>query len=154
MHNRFSLTKLHFLSFFLLLVLVLPLVAGCSSQTSQADMSGMDMAPLADMPADVQQAPVSVQQAYQYAVANPDVLSQIPCYCGCGSMGHTSNYACYVSGQNSDGSLSFDNHALGCSICVDITQDSMRLLKQGKSVVEVRSYVDSTYAKYGPSNMP
>jgi hypothetical protein len=107
-----------------------------------------------DMPAEVKDAPVSVQQAYQFAVANPDVLQQLPCYCGCGAMGHTSNYACYVSGADASGKLQYDSHALGCSICVDITQDAMRMLKDGKSVPEIRSYVDETYAQYGPSNMP
>jgi hypothetical protein len=37
---------------------------------------------------------------------------------------------------------------------VDITQDTMRLLKDGKTVPEIKAYVDQTYAKYGPSNMP
>jgi hypothetical protein len=37
---------------------------------------------------------------------------------------------------------------------VDITQDAMRLLKEGKTVGEIRTYVDETYSKYGPSNMP
>jgi hypothetical protein len=69
-------------------------------------------------------------------------------------MGHTSNYACYVSGVDGSGKVSYDSHALGCSICIDITQDAMRLLKQGKTVPEIRSYVDSTYARYGPSNIP
>jgi hypothetical protein len=154
MRNPSLLVKLRWLSLLLLLALTTTLVAGCSAQASQSAASQMKMAPLASMPADVQQAPVSVQQAYQFAAANAEVLQQIPCYCGCGAMGHTSNYACYVSGQNADGTLAFDAHALGCSICVDITQDSMRLLGQGKSAPEMRSYVDSTYAKYGPSNMP
>jgi Protein of unknown function with PCYCGC motif len=153
MHNPVPYKKSGWLVF-LVTVVVTGLVAGCSGTSSQTDESEMQMAPLASMSAEVQQAPVSVQQAYRFAAANPDVLKQIPCYCGCGAMGHKSNYACYVSGQNSDGTLSFDSHALGCSICVDITQDTMRLLKQGKSVPEIRSYVDSTYAKYGPSNMP
>jgi Protein of unknown function with PCYCGC motif len=43
---------------------------------------------------------------------------------------------------------------LGCSICVDITQDTMRLQKQGKSTAEIRSFIDQTYSQYGPSNMP
>lgn len=112
------------------------------------------MAPLTDMPAEVQTAPVSVQQAYQFAIANPDVLEQIPCYCGCGEMGHTSNYSCYVYDQNPDGSLVYETHALGCSICVDITQDTMRLFKQEKTAPEIINYVDRNYSKYGPSNMP
>jgi hypothetical protein len=154
MGNPFLSVKLRWLSLLLLLALTTVLATGCSTQTSQSATSEMNMASLASMPADVQQAPVSVQQAYEFAAANAEILQQIPCYCGCGAMGHTSNYACYISGQNPDGSLVFDAHALGCSICVDITQDSMRLLGQGKTVPEIRSYVDNTYAKYGPSNMP
>jgi len=137
----------------LTLMLMLGLVlAGCNGKESKS--SSLELAPLAGMPAEVQDAPVSVQQAYQFAFSHPDVLSQIPCYCGCGSMGHTSNYACYVSGQNQDGTVEFDTHALGCSICVDITQDTMRLLNEGKPVPEIRAYIDKTYAQYGPSNMP
>ena len=47
-----------------------------------------------------------------------------------------------------------DSHALGCSICVDITLDAMRLLRDGRTVPEIKAYVDATYARYGPSNMP
>ncbi|HEY4691470.1 MAG TPA: PCYCGC motif-containing (lipo)protein [Anaerolineae bacterium] len=129
------------------------LTTGCSGG-SAATQHALKMAPLSDLPAEVQSAPVAVHQAYQFAVANPDVMQHIPCYCGCGAMGHASNYACYVAGQNPDGSTQFDPHALGCSICVDITQDAMRLLKQGTSVTDIRAYVDNTYSRFGPSNMP
>ncbi len=138
---------------FVLLLSITLLAAGCSGEdTSSATQ--LKMASLEEMPAEVQSAPVSVQQAYQFAFANPDVLEQLPCYCGCGAMGHTSNYACYASGVDPNGAPIYDAHAQGCSICVDITLDAMRLLKQDKSVAEIRSYVDQTYAKYGPSNMP
>jgi hypothetical protein len=36
---------------------------------------------------------------------------------------------------------------------VDITQDVMRLSKEGKGVQEIRAYVDAAYARYGPSNL-
>lgn len=132
------------------------LLAACSSSgsTPPAASGEIKMASMEGMPADVLAAPAHVQQAYQFAVANPDLMTQIPCYCGCGDMGHTSNYACYVGDKNADGSIQYDNHALGCSICVDITMDSMRLLKEGKSTAEIRSYVDETYSKFGPSNIP
>jgi hypothetical protein len=130
------------------------LLSACTgSQTEINDAKVLKMAPLAGMPADVLAAPAQVQQAYQFAAANPDVMQHIPCYCGCGDMGHTSNYACYIAGKNADGTLQYDTHALGCSICVDITQDAMRLLKEGKSVSEIKTYIDQTYAQYGPSNM-
>jgi len=126
-------------------------LSACSTNTTD---HSFPMAPVDGMPAEVQSAPVTVQQAYQFASANPDVMTQIPCYCGCGSLGHTSNYSCYVSSVGADGSITYDNHALGCSICVDITQDAMRMLKDGKTVPEIKAYVDQTYAKFGLSNMP
>jgi hypothetical protein len=109
---------------------------------------------MAGMPADVKSAPTTVKQAYQFAVANPNVMKQIPCYCGCGAMGHTSNYSCYVQSVDEKGVVTFDNHALGCSICVDITQDTMRYMRQGKSVSEIKTLIDQTYSQYGPSNIP
>ena len=138
------------ISFLLLLSLLL---SACAGDTPKGETEP-SMAALDTMPQDVQDSPVTVQQAYQFNVANPDVMTQIPCYCGCGSMGHTSNYDCYVADVTSDGAVEYDSHALGCSICVDITQDTMRLLKQGKTVAEVKADIDRTYAQYGPSNIP
>jgi len=129
-------------------------LTGCSNtRATSSDLSGLSMASMDNMPAGVKSAPVTVQQAYQFAAANPDVIKQIPCYCGCGAMGHTSNYSCYVTSADASGKITYDDHALGCSICVDITQDVMRLMKENKPIHEIRAYVDSTYAKYGPSNM-
>ena len=142
----------------ILLLLVIGLIAltslpACSTQ-SQTSGDHLNMTSMDQMPAEVQSAPVTVQEAYQYASANPDVMKNIPCYCGCGNIGHTSNYSCYVSQVDDKGKFAFDNHALGCSICVDITQDVMRLLKDGKSPQEARAFIDTTYSKYGPSNIP
>ena len=139
----------------ILLVSLSGLLTACGGGTSAGtDNNDLAMASMDGMPAEVKAAPVAVQEAYQFNVANPDVMAQIPCYCGCGAMGHTSNYSCYVSDAGADGAISYDTHALGCSICVDITHDTMRLLQQGKSVPEIKAYVDQTYAQYGPTNMP
>jgi hypothetical protein len=123
--------------------------AGCRGNGAQATGHSFALAPMSEMPEAVQQAPLTVQEAYQFAVANPEVTSQIPCYCGCGAMGHTSNYACFVA-DDRNGQITFDNHALGCSICVDIAQDTMRLLDEGRSVDEIFTYVDNAYARFGP----
>ena len=137
-----------------LVLLLSSVLTGCSSSASASSNNGsLAMAPMDKMPAGVKSAPATVQQAYQFAVANPDVMKQIPCYCGCGGIGHTSNYSCYVKSVEGSGAITYDDHALGCSICVDITQDVMRLLKENKPIQEIRAYVDTTYAKYGPSNM-
>ena len=135
----------------LILMILLPAVlTGCASG-DKAD--GLKMAPMSDMPAEVKEAPVAVQDAYRFNVANPELMKQIPCYCGCGDMGHTSNYACYVQ-KDENGAVTYDEHALGCSICVDITQDTMRMMRDGKPLAEIRTAIDQTYSKYGPSNIP
>ena len=132
------------------------LLTSCGDTTnSQNNTSGVyHLAHIDSMPAEVQAAPKVVQTAYQFAAENPDVLKGIPCYCGCGAMGHTSNYSCYIAGENQDGALTFDNHALGCTICVDITTDAIRLLEDGKPLPDIRAYIDQTYSQFGPSNIP
>ena len=136
----------------IVVILLTTTISACS--TSKSDEVHLYLMPLDKMPAEVQSAPVAVQEAYQFASINPDLMQNIPCYCGCGDIGHTSNYDCYVSNADASGNITFDNHALGCSICVDITQDVMRMLRDGKSPQDARAYIDATYSKYGPSNIP
>jgi hypothetical protein len=124
------------------------LTSGCAAGT----VHDMKLAPASILPHAMQTAPTRVREAYQFAVANPDTLKNVPCYCGCGAMGHTSNYACYVKNVQSDGRVVFDEHALGCSLCVDITQDVMRLSREGKSPGDIHAFVDSNYSKFGPPN--
>jgi hypothetical protein len=136
----------------LLLVIVFSVaLSGCSGDGKTEGSSGLEMAPLSAMPEDIRRAPPVVRESYQFAIANPDIVQEIPCYCGCGAMGHRSSYNCYAEGTADAGDLRFDGHALGCTICVDITQDTMRLLQEGRSVDEIRAYVDQRYSKYGPS---
>jgi len=139
---------------FLIVIAALTATAVSTCSTSQSDEVRLAMTPLDQMPMDVQSAPVAVREAYQFNVANPDIMKNIPCYCGCGNIGHTSNYDCYVSSVDDKGNIAFENHALGCSICVDITQDVMRMLRDGKSPQDAKAYIDATYSKYGPSNIP
>jgi hypothetical protein len=140
----------------LLLVALLPLASlltGCSAGTNTPVSGDLKMAPMSAMSAEIQKAPVSVSDAYRFAVANPDALKNVPCYCGCGAVGHTSNYSCYVKEIKPSGEIVFDQHALGCSICVDIAQDVMKMTRKGKSPKEIRAAVDQTFSQYGPSNM-
>ena len=139
----------------LLFVFTIILVSGTLQACSTASASaGLKMMPMDKLPAEVQAAPSVVQASYQFAAANPVVIKRIPCYCGCGGIGHTSNYSCYVLSTDANGKITWDDHALGCSLCVDITQDAMRLLREGKTVPDIKAYVDATYTKYGSSNMP
>ena len=79
----------------ILMLLSTGVLTACSGRAASAtEDSNLAMAPMAGMPSDVKSAPTTVQQAYQFAVANPDVLKQIPCYCGCGAFvrGHRGLY--------------------------------------------------------------
>lgn len=137
----------------IIVVLLSTTVFACTTQSPTEDVH-LNMASMDLMPSEVHAAPLTVQEAYQFNVANPDIMKDIPCYCGCGNIGHKSNYDCYVSDVDDANNITFDRHALGCSICVDITKDVMRALKDGKSPQEARVYIDATYSKYGPSNIP
>lgn len=130
------------------------LAAGCSSNTAAANSShgDMKMAPVSALPAEMQSAPTTVREAYQFAVANPDALKNVPCYCGCGAMGHTSNYSCFVKSAGTDGKVVFEKHALGCSLCVDIAQEVIKLSQEGKSPGQIHDQVVATFSQYGPSN--
>lgn len=136
----------------IVLLSVAGLTTACSSQTARTDH--YPMASLEGLPADIQNAPRRVQEAYQFAVANPEAAKAIPCYCGCAALGHTSSYACYVKEVDAAGTITYDLHAIGCGICVDITQDQMKMMRDGRSLAEIKDYIDRAYAKYGPSTGP
>ncbi len=130
----------------LLLVIIAPtlLATGCAASPTH----DLKMAPMNTLPPKMQNAPTRVREAYQFAVANPDALKNVPCYCGCGGIGHTSNYSCYFN----EAKQAFDEHALGCSLCVDISQDVMKLTRDGKSPPDIRASVVATYSQFGPPN--
>jgi hypothetical protein len=54
-----------------------------------------------------------IQETYRFAVANQDVLQWMPCFCGCGEWGHTSNASCYVQEARGDGSVLLDSMSFG-----------------------------------------
>ncbi len=66
-----------------------------------------------DMPSWMQKAPAQVQDTYAFAVAHPEVLETVPCYCGCTAMGHKSNKDCFIQGVAPDGKVTYDIHAAG-----------------------------------------
>ena len=129
------------------LLLIGLLVTACGASQTPA----YELAPASALPEFVRNEPPAVRQAYRFALANPDELAKYPCYCGCGGMGHTSNLSCYIRDIAPDGTVTFDNHAVGCGICVDITQDVMRLMNEGQSAPQIRAYIDAQYSAFGPS---
>ena len=87
-------------------------VSACGGSGGKA-AQGWSLAPESALPDIVRSAPPSVKEAYRFAIANPDALNALPCYCGCGAMGHESNLDCYIQEARTDGSIAFEDHALG-----------------------------------------
>lgn len=133
---------------FALLLALSAVLSACAAPQS----AGVALAPVSALPETMQRAPERVRTAYQFAVAHPEALENVPCYCGCGAIGHHSNLACYVKGFDADGKPQYDDHAMGCSICVDIAQDVMRMTAEGRQPVQIREEIVAAYAKFGPSN--
>ncbi len=98
-----------------LLLVPLLIVAACGGQPAGQIAAGeTKLAPASALPPDLRDAPAEVQEAYRFAIANKELLEQIPCFCGCNATGHKSNYNCYVAEDGGPGEvLHFDQHAAG-----------------------------------------
>jgi hypothetical protein len=70
------------------------------------------LAPEGALPDNIRKAPPGVRDAYRFAIANRDVLRQIPCYCGCGAE-HQSNAECYIKEMRPSGEIVFDPMSFG-----------------------------------------
>ena len=83
------------------------------ARRGDTDTTGTEikLAPVSQLPEKVRRAPPVVQEGYRFAIANPEVLSKLPCYCGCGSMGHTSDLDCFIEEFKPDGTIVFGYHA-------------------------------------------
>jgi uncharacterized protein with PCYCGC motif len=86
------------------------MLAGCRGFA--ASEQRYELAPESVLPGDISRAPDEVREAYRFAIANRDTLRYIPCYCGCGSEGHTSNASCYLKDVSTRGNLQFDRMSL------------------------------------------
>ncbi|HZQ08101.1 MAG TPA: PCYCGC motif-containing (lipo)protein [Anaerolineae bacterium] len=125
------------------------MLTACTSNGTPHEIS---MAPASAVPAEMQRAPIRIREAYQFALAYPEALKNVPCFCGCVKLGHTSNYDCYIQDAPNNGPVVFDQHALGCTICVDITQDVIRMTREGRAPPAIHRAIVSQYSQFGPSN--
>jgi hypothetical protein len=80
------------------------------------------------------------REAYQAAKEIPEVLNQLPCYCGCmQNFGHKNNLYCF-----------HDDHGADCALCQDIALEARAMYREGKSVEHIRDAIRDAYARYAP----
>jgi len=76
--------------------------------------------------------------AYQVAKDIPEVLEQLPCFCGCIShFGHKNNLFCFK-----------DQHGSGCDLCQDIALDAKKMHDQGMSIAQIQDQIKAKYSRY------
>ena len=127
-----------------------PQTAVPASTTGDQPGQVTDQAPGA-MPEYVMSASEDTKMAYQFALDRPDVLMWMPCYCGCGDhSGHKSAKNCFIKESSTPGNPQFDEHGAGCAMCVGIALDAKTMTEEGRSLGEIRAYIDQEYGSIGP----
>lgn len=95
--------------------------------------------------------PMDITRAtYDFAAQHPEILSYVPCYCGCGSQGHKANDSCFVARRDARGNvLEWDTHGFGCTICIDVAREAMQMYMSGADVRSIRAAIER---KWTPGN--
>lgn len=130
---------------YIVLLVSLVALAACAP----AEPTAYSLAPADQLPEFAARADQRVQIAYRFAMANPEALETVPCYCGCHDLGHIDNRACYIKDINAAGEIEFDAHAVSCGICLDISHDVMAMMEQGLSPLQIRQTIDQDYRRFG-----
>ena len=98
-----------------------------------------------------------VQQVFEFAARHPEVLSYVPCYCGCENpqLGHKGNHDCFVKSRAANGMVTqWEPHGIGCQICIDVGREAMVLFNSGASVTSIRAAIEKKYGAYFGSSTP
>jgi hypothetical protein len=80
-----------------------------------------------------------VAEVYRLAAKIPEVVDQLYCYCHCSTNPHFLHktlLTCYT-----------DNHAAGCSICLEEVRIAYAGVLQGLTVQDIRDQIDRKYKR-------
>jgi len=114
---------------------------------------GFDM-PMLELGGYAPPRPMDVlKDAHIFAADHPEVASYIPCYCGCGAMGHKNNADCFVESRDKQGKVvTWVPHGAACAVCIDIAVESMKMRNSGASVAAIRKQIQSEYRPHYPTS--
>jgi hypothetical protein len=83
-------------------------------QTRAPQLSDADIPPLPEVPYPPARPMAVVRSVYVFAARHPEVLSHVPCFCGCESRGHKHNDDCFVSERDAQGRpTKWEPHGIG-----------------------------------------
>ena len=100
-------------------------------------------------------SPEVIRAAYQFAAEHPEVLSYVPCFCGCERGGHRGNEDCFVRERDVNGDVvAWDDHGMECAICLDVADRSRKLFASGASVKDIRDAIEKEFGTHAAAHTP
>ena len=97
----------------------------------------------------------TVKAVYKFAAEHPEVLSYVPCFCGCERGGHKGNDDCFVKSRNAQGDVTeWEPHGLDCAVCLDVANEAMQMTNSGASVRDIRTAIEGKYNRPGAGHTP
>jgi hypothetical protein len=90
--------------------------------------------------------PEVIAAAYRFAAEHPEVLSYVPCFCGCQHSGHNGNHDCFVQSRAANGDvLEWDEHGVECAVCIDVATRSRQMHAAGASATDIRAAIEKEF---------
>ena len=100
-------------------------------------------------------SPEVITAAYRFAAEHPEVLSYVPCFCGCERSGHRGNEDCFVKSRGTNGDvIEWEDHGMECNVCLDVAQQAMQMYASGASVRDIRAAVESKWTPQAHTHTP
>jgi hypothetical protein len=99
--------------------------------------------------------PDVIKAVYRFAAEHPEVLSYVPCFCGCERAGHRGNEDCFVRARAANGDVvEWEEHGMECTVCIDVAQRSMQMHSAGASARDIRAAIELEWAPRYPNRTP
>jgi hypothetical protein len=93
-----------------------------------------------------------VTAAYHFAAEHPEILSYVPCFCGCERSGHQGNHDCFVRSRAENGDVvEWDEHGVDCAVCIDVATRSRQMHAAGASATDIRAAIDKEFGSLYPA---
>ncbi len=100
-------------------------------------------------------SPEVITAAYRFAAEHPEILTYVPCFCGCERGGHRGNEDCFVKARAANGDVTeWEDHGMECNVCLDVAQQAMQMHASGASVRDIRAAVEAKWAAQATNHTP
>jgi hypothetical protein len=90
--------------------------------------------------------PDQIRALYKFAAEHPEVLSYMPCFCGCNNSGHHHNEDCFVKSRDAKGDVKeWQEHGMVCAMCLAVAERSKQMFDQGASLKDIRADIEKRF---------